>query len=78
MDFGVLAGIAGMVLILAGFIANIAHRLDAESACYLAMNMLGGILLLYYAIILKSAPFAVLQAAWAFAALIKLLHARKK
>ncbi len=73
MDINSIIGIAGMILILAGFILDITHKLTARSTVYLWLNIIGGGLLLYYSIALKSVPFAILQAVWAIAALTKLI-----
>jgi hypothetical protein len=76
IEASLLIGISGMLLILAGFILNLSHKLNVKSPIYLWLNIIGCILLFYYAIILKSLPFAVLQAVWGLAALIKLVFKR--
>ena len=67
-------GITGMLLVLAGFLLNISHKINVKSAIYLWLNIIGCVFLFYYALVISSIPFAILQAVWGLAALIKFIH----
>ena len=57
-------GILGMVLILLAFFMNQTHRWKDTDLIYDTTNLAGGILLMVYAIMLKSWPFLILNAVW--------------
>ncbi len=64
-----LTGISGAFIILMGFTLNELHKLDRDSIVYDLLNLVGGILLAFYAYILSSTPFLILNVVWAIVAL---------
>ena len=57
-------GFAGMLMVLIGFLMNQFHKWDADSLIYDAVNSLGGVCLVYYAIMIQSWPFLGLNGLW--------------
>ncbi len=68
-----LIGVAGVTLLLIAFAGNILRRLDEQGALYLLLNLFGAGLAAFYAWRTGSIPFVVLEAAWAAAALARLI-----
>jgi hypothetical protein len=68
MDTTLIIGLAGMVLILIAFILTIFKYLDPNSKTDLLLNLIGSALLVWYALLLGSVPFLILNAVWACAA----------
>jgi len=60
-----LLGATGAAIVLLGFIMNQLKYWDEKELRYEVCNFLGSILLILYAIILKSYPFIVLNTIWA-------------
>jgi hypothetical protein len=74
MDIALLIGLSGMVCILFAFVMNVFKRIDSHDKGFLLLNLCGSALLLWYAILLSSPPFLILNAVWAAVALWGLLH----
>ncbi|PIN72276.1 hypothetical protein COV21_02650 [Candidatus Woesearchaeota archaeon CG10_big_fil_rev_8_21_14_0_10_45_5] len=58
-------GFSGMILVLLAFLMNQARKWSADSILYDATNAVGSLLLIAYAVLLKSYPFLILNAIWA-------------
>jgi hypothetical protein len=71
-------GIAGLVLILLAFALNLFHKISPKSVFYNLLNIAGSGILAYYAVLLKSMPFLVLQLVWGILSLFKLISVLKK
>lgn len=71
-DLDLMWGIAGMVLLLTGFILNLLKIKDASTKTYIILNILGAGISTYYAYTLHAVPFIVLEAVWCFFAVYKL------
>jgi hypothetical protein len=67
-------GSIGLALLLSAFVLNQLHRLSPDSISYNVLNIVGGILLTFYAWILSSIPFLILESVWATFALYRLLQ----
>lgn len=67
-----LIGITGMLLFLVAFTANLAGWWEQTEPRYAALNVIGAILLGFYAYRIESYPFLVLEAAWGGVAAYKL------
>jgi hypothetical protein len=67
-------GLLGMTCILAGFILNVFKKLDSHDRKFLLLNLAGSLLLAWYAIMLSSAPFLILNTVWAAVASWGLIH----
>ena len=69
MDTTTLIGAGGAALLLAAFTLNEFNILGGESRWYQLINLLGAALLTWYAILLHSVPFIVLEGIWTAVAL---------
>jgi hypothetical protein len=78
MDTTTLIGAGGAALLLAAFALNEFHILDGESRIYQVINLLGAALLTWYAILLHSAPFIVLEGIWTVVALWQFVRLAQK
>ena len=66
-------GILGMLLILIAFILSEVELVARHIVLYNFLNVVGSILLAYYAYILNSLPFLILNITWIAFATYKLL-----
>ncbi len=73
MDLYIMIGTLGLLILLTGFILNLAGRLGSESVWYLSLNIMGCLLLTFYAIELDSLPFMILEGVWGISSLVKLV-----
>ncbi len=73
MDPFTLTGTAGLLLLLTAFILSLAGRMDADSVLYLLMNIVGCMLLTWYAVALESIPFMILEGTWGLSSFIRLI-----
>ena len=64
-------GVTGSSLILIAFFLNLFKIITVESKTYLLLNILGSGLMIYYAYLLNSIPFLILNIVWTFFALFK-------
>lgn len=78
MDMTTLIGAGGAALLLAAFALNEFNILDGESRIYQLINLLGAALLTWYAILLHSAPFIVLEGIWTAVALWQFVRLAQK
>lgn len=74
MDTTLIIGLTGMTLVLLAFLLNVSKVLNAQDRRYLFLNIIGSIILIWYAILLGSVPFIVLNAVWISAAVWGLFH----
>ncbi|MBI2141481.1 hypothetical protein HYU16_03590 [Candidatus Woesearchaeota archaeon] len=68
-----LAGIAGMTIILILFILSQMKKLSQDSTAYDAANAVGAFMLVYYAFALKAWPFLVLNSVWGLFSLYEVI-----
>jgi len=78
MEIYTVIGTLGLLLLLGGFILNLAGRLGSESVWYLTLNIFGCLLLTFYAIALDSLPFMILEGVWGLSSLVKLVIILRK
>ncbi len=64
MDLTTLIGSAGAAIILIAFFLNQTHKLSQDSLKYDVANLIGSGLLVIYAVLLSSIPFAILNGVW--------------
>ncbi len=64
MDIALLIGIAGATIILVFFLLNQFHKINRDSLVYDLANTIGAGLLLYYAFLIGSVPFMILNLIW--------------
>jgi len=70
--------LAGAFLILVAYFANSRQWLGPRDPRYNLMNLVGGILLFWVAVVDRRAGFMVLELTWAIIAIPPLLGPRKK
>lgn len=64
-DLPLIAGIAGMLMILLGFFGVQTHRLSQDALRYDVLNAAGSLLLVYYGVVGHAWPFVILNSVWA-------------
>ena len=57
-------GFIGMFLILFAFIMNQLNKWDSNALIYDLFNSMGGLMLITYALMIKSYPFLILNVVW--------------
>lgn len=78
MDIVLVIGASGMSLLLIAFVLNLFKKIMQDSIVYNVFNIIGSALLVYYAYILNSIPFIILEAVWALFAFYKLIITLKE
>lgn len=71
---GDVLGTAGVALLLAAFLANVAGRLGVDSRVYHALNLAGAGLACVASYVIGFRPFVVLEAIWALVAGVALVR----
>jgi hypothetical protein len=71
--------LAGALLVLGAYVANLFHRLDSDRAPYAALNAVGSGLLSYVALV-RSSPLGIslIEVAWTFISLVALGRALRR
>lgn len=69
MDVSLFIGSVGAMLILVAFFLNQIHKLSNDSFSYDFINLVGGVMLLVYAVLLSSIPFLILNSVWVIVSL---------
>ena len=69
MDTTTLIGVLGAGTLLVAFIANEMKKLTVDSFWYDFLNLIGAALLAWYAVLLNSIPFLILEGIWALVSL---------
>ncbi|KKW47865.1 MAG: hypothetical protein UY99_C0021G0006 [Parcubacteria group bacterium GW2011_GWA1_59_11] len=78
MDTVTALGFTGAFLILLAFIMNQLKFLGREDFAYDALNAVGGMILVGYALIIGSYPFLLLNGVWALISLRDVVRKRKE
>ena len=78
MSGGELVGTLGVTLLLIAFALNLANKLEAASATYLVLNVVGAGLACISSYMIQFWPFVVLEGVWTISSLIMLLKPSKK
>ncbi len=76
MDNVTLLGTLGAFIVLVAFVMNQTHRWKEDDLVYDVTNFIGSCMLVAYAIILKSYPFAFLNLVWAGVSLLNIYEDR--
>jgi hypothetical protein len=71
---GDILGTAGVALLLAAFLANVAGWLRVESRAYQSLNLAGAALACVASYLIAFWPFVVLEAVWALVAAFALIR----
>lgn len=69
MDQLTIFGACGALLILIAFVLNQLHKWRDDYFWYDLFNLIGSLILVIYAVLLSSWPFAILNAVWAIVSL---------
>jgi hypothetical protein len=70
---GQVVSLLGALMILAAFAAQQAGKLGREDLRYLLLNLVGSLILTYFAYVAKNAGLTLLEGAWAIISLISLV-----
>ena len=73
---GDVLGTAGVALLLAAFLANVAGWLRVDSRAYQSLNLAGAGLACVASYLIEFWPFVVLEAVWALVAALALIRGR--
>ena len=71
-----LVSLLGAAMILAAFAAQQAGKLGGEDRAYLVLNLLGAVILTWFAVEAKNAGLIVLEGSWSVISLVSLLRKR--
>lgn len=63
-------GIAGLIIITLAYLLNLFNVLNRKHFVYLWMNIIGAVILTYYAFQIDDLPFIILNIVWALFTLI--------
>ena len=66
-------GSIGLLLLLVAFYLNVTKKIVRNTFTYNGLNLIGSLILVYYAFVLNSGIFIVLESIWAFISLYFLL-----
>jgi hypothetical protein len=64
----------GVGVLLIGFLLNLFNKIKADGKLYAWLNFLGAAMCCYASFLIRFYPFIVLEAIWAFVALISLIN----
>ncbi len=73
-----IVSLLGAFLILLAYLANSRGWMGPRDRWYNLMNLVGGLLLLWVAVVDRRAGFMILEGAWALIALLPLLSSARK
>ena len=62
----------GVIILLIAFLLNLYRKLSAESKIYSLLNLIGAGVCCFASYMIRFYPFIILEAIWAFVALISL------
>lgn len=78
MEFSEIVGAIGVTLCLIAFLLSVFNYLSQESKIYALLNLFGGSLSCYAAILIDFLPFVILEGTWALVALAALFKRKIK
>lgn len=70
-------GTTGAVIVLIAFFLNENHKLDQDTITYDVLNFVGSGILVAYALLISSIPFAILNSIWAIISLKDIIFKKK-
>ncbi len=74
MDLSLIFGLSGMFLLLIVFMLELFEALDAENPIYIIVNIAGSALMAYYALLIDSLPFLILNCVWCLASVYDIMR----
>ena len=78
INFAIIVGVIGMTFLLTAFALNLFKKVTQGSLIYNIFNIIGAGLLAYYAYVLNSLPFLILEAIWILFAVYKLIFFNRR
>ena len=78
INFATIIGVIGMIFLLTAFALNLFKKVTQDSLIYNIFNIIGAGLLAYYAYVLNSLPFLILETIWILFAVYKLIFSNKR
>lgn len=78
IDYALVIGIIGSILILIGFIIDEFTKIGKDTLSYNLINFTGASILSYYAFIVVSWPFLILNVIWTIVAIVKIVQILRK
>ncbi|MCK4967836.1 MAG: hypothetical protein KAS12_02165 [Candidatus Aenigmarchaeota archaeon] len=78
INLTLIIGTIGMLFLLIAFVLDLFNKFTQETIFYNVFNIIGSGLLIYYAYVLKSIPFLVLEIVWMSFATYKLITILQK
>ena len=73
---GQVVSVLGAAMILAAFAAQQAGKLGRENLAYMLLNLVGSVILTYFALEARNAGLTALEGSWALISLVSLLKRR--
>jgi hypothetical protein len=73
--FDQILSVVGALLVLVAYAANLAHKIEHDSALYAGMNLAGASALTYVAVHSGALGLILVEAAWAAVSLVALVRA---
>ncbi|MBN1160301.1 MAG: hypothetical protein JXA43_03705 [Candidatus Diapherotrites archaeon] len=78
IELSLVIGIFGMLFLLTAFVLDELEKVLPNTVLYNALNVVGAILLLYYAYTINSLPFIFINIIWMIFATYKLIKISRK
>jgi hypothetical protein len=78
MNAGEWVGTIGVTLLLVAFALNLANKLEATSANYLILNIVGAALAGISSYMIRFWPFVILEGVWTISSIVMLIRTLKK
>ena len=78
IDYTLVIGIIGSIFILIGFIIDEFTKIRNNTLSYNLINLTGASILSYYAFIVWSWPFLILNVIWTIVAIVKIVQIIRK
>jgi len=78
IDYTLVIGIIGSIFILIGFIIDEFTKIGKDTLSYNLINFTGASILSYYAFIVGSWPFLILNVIWTIVAIVKIVQIIRK
>lgn len=68
MELSLIIGASGAFILLVAFTLNEIGKLEQDTWGYSALNLIGALLILTYAVMVHSIPYMILESVWALVA----------
>lgn len=78
IDYTLVIGIVGSIFILIGFFISEFTKIGKDTISYNLINFIGASMLSYYAFIVVSLPFLILNVIWTTVAIVKIVQILRK